>query len=361
MQQLMNLAEVDEEVRKKMEEQKIDAKKLLSKLATKSRKDAKSERCLYCNQKCTKFCNSHSVPASFLRNIAVDGKVYTTNQIIDLPLFDQEKGVNNSGTFHIICSDCDSKIFSDYENMSDYRADITSKMVAQIAMKNHLKNISKRRYEIALYENGVAELKERHGEMFSVDDYFDQSIQVSKLDLNEYIRGFRRAKKVIEKKWEHEYTLVYCKRLNYSVPIAFQSEVALHYDFKGHIINNVAVKDPKYKIKTIHIAAFPLKVGSVVMLFADSKDKRYRPFFKQFLSLEEDQKLAVINYLIFSLSEDVYLSKDANEIISNDEQLKKVTGQTPIQFSTTPEMNRELIKETFNFSEMNKIPNLLLM
>jgi hypothetical protein len=361
MNELLNLAEIDDDVREEMNRQKIDVKKFLSKFASNSREDAKSDKCLYCNKEITKFCNSHSVPASFLRNIAIDGKVYTSNLIIDLPLLDQEKGVNNSGTFHIICRDCDSKIFQDYESLNDFRAEVTSRMIAQIAMKNHLRSISKRRFEIALYENVISEIKKKQGALFVDSGLFDQVIEVSKWDLNEYYKGFRRAKKVIEKGLEQEYYLFFCKRLDYTVPLAFQCEVALHYDFNGYVINNVFVKDPKYKVPTLHVAVFPLKTGSIVALFIDKHEKRYRPFYKQFAKLTEEEQLAAINYIIFSLSEDVYLSKKVHDAISGDEMLKKINGLTSIQFSTSPEMNPELIKKNFSFSHMGSIPNFLLM
>ena len=64
---------------------------------------------------------------------------------------DTENGVNKAGTFHLICNDCDSKIFSDYENPDNYSNQPTPKMIAQMALKNSLKSISKRLFEIELF------------------------------------------------------------------------------------------------------------------------------------------------------------------------------------------------------------------
>ena len=153
MAELFNFNKFDISERESMAQDLIEFNKLFSQLSGKSRRDSKPSNCLYCQQKHNKFCNSHSVPASFLRNIAVDGKVYTTNKIIDLPIFDTEKGVNNSGTFQVICRTCDSEIFRDYENHLNYTEVPSDKMIAQIAMKNHLRSIGKRRFEIALYKN----------------------------------------------------------------------------------------------------------------------------------------------------------------------------------------------------------------
>lgn len=39
--------------------------------------------------------------------------------LFDLEVLDLNKVVNNSGTFHIICNNCDNKYFKDYENPID--------------------------------------------------------------------------------------------------------------------------------------------------------------------------------------------------------------------------------------------------
>lgn len=79
------------------------------------------------------------------------GKYTVIIKLVNLPLLDDDKGINQSGTFHIICSECDNKIFSDYEEPKNYRDLPTSKMIAQIAMKNYLKSIAKRKLEMAIY------------------------------------------------------------------------------------------------------------------------------------------------------------------------------------------------------------------
>jgi hypothetical protein len=141
-----------------MNTNKIEYKKMIGKLLGKSRQDAKTGECYYCGRPCSSFCNSHSVPAFCLRNIAVNGYVFYSNTLVSIPLLDYDKGVNESGTFHLICRECDSKIFSDYENPDNYRNKPTSKMLAQISMKNYLKSISKRLFELSLFDNMNAKL-----------------------------------------------------------------------------------------------------------------------------------------------------------------------------------------------------------
>ena len=85
MNELFNFSEINDAERASMKHRRIDFKKLQSQLGAKARKDSKPAKCLFCQKETSKFCNSHSVPASFLRNIAVNGEIYTPNKIIDLP------------------------------------------------------------------------------------------------------------------------------------------------------------------------------------------------------------------------------------------------------------------------------------
>ena len=124
----------------------------VSQFMSETRKDARPHKCYYCGQKTAGFCNSHSIPASCLRNIALNGKVYYANNFINIPVFDTQGGINKTGTFHLLCRKCDSIIFQEYENPKNYEKIPTSIMLSQIAMKNYLKNIEKRRIENILYK-----------------------------------------------------------------------------------------------------------------------------------------------------------------------------------------------------------------
>ena len=75
----MNLGDYSDEEIYIMKENKIEFRKLLSQLISSSRKESKSDSCYYCGQKGKKFCNSHSIPAMFLRNIESNGYLYNNN------------------------------------------------------------------------------------------------------------------------------------------------------------------------------------------------------------------------------------------------------------------------------------------
>lgn len=96
------------------------------------------------------------------------------------------------------------------------------------------------------------------------------------------------------------------------------------------------------------------------MMFIDSEDKRYRNFYKQFRKLSNEDKLAAVNYIIFSFSEDVYINKDMNKIILDNESLIVVSRKTVDIISSTPNIDSKIASDSFSFSKMNGIPNLLL-
>lgn len=353
--QMMNLGNHNDYEISMMNENKIEYRKLLSQLLSSSRKESKRDSCFYCGKKGKKFCNSHSIPAMFLKNIESNGYLYNNNKMIGLPLIDDEVGLNKTGVFHIICRECDSGVFSDYENPENYNDVPTAKMIAQIAMKNFLKSISKRTLEIALYDNMYKKLG------LPLFLYEDRQ-KINKIDLEENIKGFNRAKRVNEKSWKNEYYLVYHKRLPYSVPLAFQGQVTLQFDLEDNLINDIYHDSPKYRMQFLHLCVFPQQNSSTIIMFIDTKDKRYRTFNKQFLKLEEEDKLAVINYIIFSLSEDVYLSKKINEDVLNGEQLREVAGISQTITSTSPIENpNDIALKDLSFSNRHNIPNLLLV
>lgn len=334
-------------------EETIIHRKALGKLLGKSREEAKEKNCYYCGEECSSFCNSHSIPAFVIKNISDDGKVYNNNKMIKLPLMDGEVGVNKTGTFQLICRECDSKIFSDYEDPENYKSKPTAKMIAQIGMKNSLKSISKRKLEIPLYDFMKSDL--------GLPSNLHEPRQTNNdLDLNEYIDEFKRAKRVVEKGWLDEYYLFYYRKLDYVVPLVFQSNVSLVVDLEGNIVNQVYNTSPNYVLKSLHICVFTLEESSVLMMFIDSKDKRYRSFYKQFKRLSDEDKLKAINFIIFSLSEDVYISKSIDKEVMKNEKFREICAKTLDILSLRPVQDPyELVKENFDFIQMHEMPNLL--
>ena len=333
----------------------IQAKKSVNDLLKESKNEARLDKCYYCGKNCDSFCNSHTVPAFCLKNIAKEGKVYYNNSILDLPVLSEDKGVNRAGTFQLICRECDSKIFQEYENPDNYESIPTVKMVAQIDMKNNLKNISKRLMEIPLYD--------LMAEKWMLDErvHHDKK-EVSDMDLKEFEYAYKHAKKCASKPMEGEYYIGFYKELPYVVPVAFQGTMALTYDLEGNVINNIYDYDPKYKIKNLSLCIFPLKDKSIIMLFVEKGNRRYGDFFKQFKKLGSlEKQLSIINYILFAYTEDFFLSPDLKK--ETLEELNEVAGKSTEFFSFFQGGNQkkmEMVQEIYNYEEATQIPNLLL-
>lgn len=317
-----------------------------------SRKRAKLDSCYICKKKCTSFCNSHSVPQFCLKQVAKSGKVYFTGMQSEVPFFGEDSGVKSSGTFKLICRECDSLLFQDYENPAAYNDEPNGVMLAEIALKNYLQMISKRLQEKKLYEL----MEEKWPDRCDVSG----QLNIIELDLLEYEKGFQRAKEAVLKKHKDWYHLCYYAKLDYVVPFAMQSAIDIICDFEGNIINDIFNTSPSYHTKEIHLAIFPLKSSSVVIMFHDSREKRYRKFYKQLNRLEYEDQLAAINYIAHSYCENIFLSKDIDENILNDKNFKDMCQQTVIAVSANPYGDAlSAARQDYNLSKRKTVPNLL--
>ena len=149
--EMLRLGFDDEYDRQRYLDNKISVNKKMSRIYAKSRQRAKHQTCYICKKECSSFCNSHSVPKFCLKRVATEGKVYMSGIQAEFPVLGEDNGVNDAGTFHLICRECDGTLFQDYENPGAYAKIPTGKMLAQIVMKNYLLMISKRFEERALY------------------------------------------------------------------------------------------------------------------------------------------------------------------------------------------------------------------
>ncbi len=352
---MVNLLDLDafSDKQKKLLRTDFTHKKIMSKLFKEARQAAKRDTCYFCGKKVTSFCNSHSVPRFCLENIATNGKVLTLNTIVDNPLLDIENGVNKAGTFHLICNDCDSKIFSEYENPENYLNKPTSKMIAQIALKDSLKSISKRLFEIELFN--ISAQKTESARIFS-----NTKNAINKIDLKEHEESYEKAKKALIKNSTTDYYICYYEKLKYVVPIAFQTSLALTVDFNGNIINNIYNPSPEYRIQNIHISILPLKSETAIIMFIEDGDKRYRTFYRQFDKLTLEDKLATLTLIMFMYSEDMYFSKLIEKEVHDNKILCEVGKTGPDIISFTPFFDPlEILKKSYSLDKRHYIPNLL--
>lgn len=202
----------------------IEMRKKYSKLINESKRQAKQEKCLWCGKKITRFCNSHSVPRCVLDNIDTDGKVDYFNAIVNIPFINSDKGMNEAGTFKLLCPECDGKIFQDYESLEALKEIPSERMLEEIALKNILLMLNKRYTEIALYNNLLKESK--------IPYPFDKKQEVNSLDERDYFWDFNRIKEIMKENDERcEFKLFYWKHLDYTVPIAFRKRLNFRHGY----------------------------------------------------------------------------------------------------------------------------------
>lgn len=341
--------------RKEYSAKKVEMNQQMTTLLRQAREKAKPTTCQLCRQPCSSFCNSHSIPQFCLKRIAKDGKVYPPVWSSGMPLFDREMGVREAGTFQAICRECDSRAFQEYESPEAYFAIPSGQVLAQICMKNYLQMISKRKQEIELYKLGI--------EMAPYSrQALQHQIEISRLDLFEYEQGLDRAHKASHGNHNDWYYLCYFQRLDYVVPFAFQGSVNLVCGLNGEIINNIYNMAQNYHVEEIHIVVFPLVSESIVMMITDSRKRRYGKFCRQLKKLPLEEQLAVINYIIFSYSENVFISKDIDESVFSNEAFLKMCQTTSEAISATPMADNQALNaalKEFDLSKRDKVPNLL--
>lgn len=332
---------------------KVHINKSISSAFGTAKRVAKAELCFSCKKRVSSFCNSHSIPRFCLRKIAQNGLVFSINKMVNLPFFESEVGLNKAGTFNLICNQCDNTLFSEYENPENYASEPTVSMLAQIAMKNYLQMIYKRNVENPLYRN-------MRDEKLLPKQIHDVQQEVIRLDNTEYHDSFNRAKLATKGNHDDWYYLCYYQRLDYIVPIAFQGGIVLISDFEDTVVNDIYNMNANYHTEEIHIAIFPLENESVVMAFVDTRNNRYRNFYKQLRKLSLEQQLATINFIVFAYSENVFLSKNIPDEMLNNKEFIKVCKATSNAITTNPYENPIFAAiEIFSLGRRNSIPNLL--
>lgn len=336
-----------------MDNELIKLRKKYSAISKECRKNAKLDSCICCNKNVSSFCNSHSIPKFILKNIQKHGLVYTANHFWELPIDNGKKGIVEAGTFHIICNNCDNNIFKDYENENNLLDFPTNRMLAEISLKNILLEWDKKLFEIELF-NKMKQISPNNSE------FLDYKIELSSLDLNGLKWDYKRTKKIIDNNLKSGYRLIFYKKLDYILPIAFQGHICLYGDLVGNIINDIYDENPNIKMKYINICIFPLKDSSIIYIFYHKDDRNYYKFERQFNKLSLDEKLQLISFIIINYSEDFYISQNiSDELLSNPliSNISKNTGEIFSSFLwDIPIKQDEKLKELLKYKSF---PNIL--
>lgn len=333
----------------------IEVRKTLGALIKNATAKSRHKRCILCGND-GGFCNSHTIPQFCLENIAWNGKLSSFNTLIGSDLLNKESGINNAATFHIICKTCDSKVFQDYENEDAYISKPSEAALNQIALKTSLRDIYKHEKEIELYKESMKMAKEKHPFLsLLINVIINAQLNARIRDIEECYDIFNKAKTCLlsQERW---LKILSYDKLDYITPIAFQGMVALVTGVNGETINDIFNHSKKYKMEYLHIAVFPLKAATAVIVFLDSESIRYAQFEKFLTDTTVEQRLETINRIIMLYTEDYFLSKKlSKETIKSLEDSAK-TVQDMVSFNASRSI-KDAVKD-YDLRRDTCIPNL---
>lgn len=256
-------------------------------------------KCLICGKNVDGLCNSHSIPAFVLKNIAKDGHVLRSSYF--LPFVDKKDsyvGIKKAGRFFRICNDCDNIVFQKYEEEKNLLNKPDAQTMLAIALKIILTRI-----DADTFLKGT--IDEANPLKYSE---YDTKRKYTKINISEELNSLVRYRKGVFGKKNISFRLLYWKMIDYVVPIAAQASLCLHYDLENNVIFDTSSFDIHKKAEVIYTAVLPLSNSSIIMMFVDENNKLYDRFIAQLRKREENEQLEIINYLLFLLSDDVYLA-----------------------------------------------------
>ena len=271
--------------------------------------------CELCGKQVDEFCNSHSVPKMILREIQDQGWVLNAQSVIGWEKLDIKDRINNSGTFHLICKECDNSYFKTYENKEKLFNKPTDLVMAEIALKNSLYQLEDTRTEIEYYH--IMQRK-------APDDRFIPArLNVLDYDLRTFSENTAFYQQLIDSKDTGGFQVLYWNLLPYKVPIAAQTHVPLGNDMLGGMVNDNYDYNTELT-QSMHIAIYPTQKQSVVLAFYHKRDRNYRKLRHQFNTVPSVRRLQFLNYILFQYTSNYYFSKSVEKIIDENSELKKL-------------------------------------
>ena len=334
-------------------EKMIAAKKHIAEIDKTVRKNTKGETCLICGKACSSFCRSHSIPDFVLRNIDEDGYVSAPRQADSLEP-NKSTGVLAAGVFFNICEDCDSKFFQRYEEESAFDGSPSDEMLTAMAVKNCLKTIYQRtvdREENAIYSERIESPK-----LIS-----NGEVSAPEQDIKEFQMELQYALQPKNTSQNEKYHLCYYKKLDYVVPFATQFAMAMLVDLEGNTIHDLYSGSSSYRMEHLHVAVFPFKQSSVVLLFTKNGETKHRRFIRQLKKLEEQDQLSAINFLVFSGADNVFVQKSCYERMSKNPIFMEACRLTYALDTNVekPKLGLHVAQRAHNFKKRYALPNLL--
>ena len=247
-------------------------------------------------------------------------------------------GKSNAGVFYLICNDCDNVIFDIYENENRLLQKFSNEMMQRIVLKNdyyyYYKYLIEANVSKTLFDNST-----------NLQCLYDNNEKYK----NEFLKDIQKITNQIKNNQVEEYEIVFWKKLDYVVPIAFQGLLQPNVDFRGNYIQD--------KLPEFHIVIFPFKNNSVVSVFCE-KNPEVISKINFPTEASDSKKLSLINNMVLLFSEDFYLNRKVVQSLSEEFQkrLKKIC----YCFSVTQNSKTAMIEEMERVIKNSKeYPNLL--
>ena len=331
-----------------MNEKQIETRKSSFAFYKEANKDLKILQCPFCGQKSPALCDSHSVPEFILRNIAGEvGCVDNIYNILDICIQKEKLGVGQAGCFKMICRNCDSQAFQNYEDeISLLKFNKEKHILSEIALKNILRNMYGMMDQMAIYYAVY--------DKYGISNHFTYA-SVCLHDLDCYMTEMNQIIDIKIEKGQGDYKIIYKNYLEYIAPIAFQGCFEMKFDCIGELIPILHTEKDDY-LRLLHIAIFPLSSKTLVLVFVRDNCYEYSELIKQFKLKNEAEKLDFINYIIFKCSDNFFLSKKINKEVYSRE-FKRICD--PCINNNREIVNANGIKNIN--SEISQCPNFLKM
>ena len=314
-----------------------------SELNKKATDASKEEKCLICGRPFTSFCVSHSIPRFVLNGIATEGLVLRGMDVINIVGKIKPVGIGKVLTFSSICQQCDSIYFREYENPEAFAKPLSFLEINEIAVKNYLRYIYKRKRELSQFELFLKEVNDKQINDLSIIKGLLNKIELARIDVREYSSSLNQ---LIKKKSEQNFYVIDEIDLDYNVHFAYQGFVALINGFDEKIINDTFNYDERYKIQRLGIVVFPFKNSTKIIVFCKDGDTRLRLFYKTYKKLSLQEKLYVINYMLLLYEEEWCVPASFDIKLLNKETMDVIMQTQDAEYLTTnPFVSGEKIHE----------------
>lgn len=319
---------IQDDPRKNDKNEDINFNKFYNSIRQKANEMGALSKCKICGENIIGKANSHSVPQSILKNISTDGHYCQITCAIGENLIYgpfgriNRTGLNNTGTFHLLCKQCENAMFRDYEQkeflerISEGRTELLSdKALAQIMLKSALLERYKKEYSrnMTILTNEIAKKK---GINFYTSTISDE------LNIKDYDFYIDICLDIIRNEKTGEFNIFYFDILDHPSQFACQALLPIQKTVTNIEINDVYNYDQKYHIVLPIFVIFPLAEKTILLAYCLRKEiSRLDPFIKYFNSLNINSKRKMFQSVLFMYTEEVYTNEAKIKEIINDKLL----------------------------------------